>query len=547
MSVADLSSAQTLGRRLSDSEVLQGRFGLFEGDRFSSWSWASLHHDANCAASQLAQDASPGDRIGVLCTNSRAAVVAIRAVWLMGGVLVPIQLPPRSLTSATYLQAVERCLTITGTRTVVVDDALTNMMGPLGSAVSVRSVSSLVSAGSSLDTTSARAVAANDLALVQFTSGSTSEPRGVALTHRQILANVTAATERLAIAPDDKLMSWLPLYHDMGLVGMLLTSMLIGCDLGLGRPQDFVSRPRRWAEWIAACRATVTAGPEFGYAMAARSLVGTASADLASIRVAVNGGEPINAAGFRNFVTIAERHGMPVSAPAPSYGMAEVGIAAALPMPGGGLRTERVRRGELPVGGVVPAVTNGEATEAVLLGGAVRGMEIRIVDPGSGSDLGLRRFGEVQLRGTSLMSGYYGELAVRDALDADGWFPTGDLGYLVGEDLVVCGRQKEVILVAGRNLFPQDVERVVNLLPTVRSGCAVAVGIPGRAGSERLCVAVEPAESDENPAPEVASIVAAEIGIRPTVMVLPRGTLPKTSSGKLQRTRVRELALGEFG
>jgi fatty-acyl-CoA synthase len=393
------------------------------------------------------------------------------------------------------------------------------------------------------------------LAVLQFTSGSTSEPKGVMLPHRVFCANLDGIAQRghLDVA-DDVLVSWLPLYHDMGLVGMLGTGMTTGTRLVLGAPQDFTSRPARWMEWISTYGGTVTAGPNFAYALATRSLRRGEPMDLSRLRIAINGAEPIDPGTMRDFVDAGARHGLQPGAVFPAFGMAEVAIAGTFPEPGSGLTTDWVDRRVLETERyAAPAEPSaGHGKEYVRLGSAIAGLELRIVEPSSGELLEDREVGELEIRGTSVTPGYYRDPDATEALFHDGWMRTGDLAYLIGGELVLCGRIKDVIIAGGRNIFPEDVERAAAGVPGVRPGNVIVFAVDGKRG-EAMVVVAETRDGDsaiDDPHAirrQLADVAKRVSGLPPhAVVLLPAGTLPKTSSGKLQRSLCRQRYLDGY-
>jgi fatty-acyl-CoA synthase len=389
------------------------------------------------------------------------------------------------------------------------------------------------------------------VAVLQFTSGSTADPKGVVLPNHTICANLDAVATAAALDPrSDVLVSWLPLYHDMGLVGFLMLPLTTGTPLVLGAPQDFLAAPLRWMEWISRFGGTATAGPNFAYVLATRALRTASDLDLSTLRIALNGAEPVDPDSVEKFVAEAARHGMDPGAVFPAFGMAEVMIGGAFQEPGLGLRTDVVDRRVLETERYAAPV-DGDADGArrlAVLGRPLPGLEFRICDPETGELRREREVGELQIRGTSVTPGYYGNADATAAMFVDGgWLRTGDLAYLLDGELVVCGRIKDVIIVGGRNVFPEDVERAVATVDGVRAGNVIAFGVEGRRGKEGLIVVAESKDADvEACRRTVAERVREAVGLpaREVVLVAP-GTLPKTSSGKLQRSLCKQRYLDE--
>jgi fatty-acyl-CoA synthase len=391
------------------------------------------------------------------------------------------------------------------------------------------------------------AVSAGDLAVLQFTSGATADPKGVMLPHRAIVANLDAAAQAGRLQDDDVFVSWLPLYHDMGFIGLLTLPMISGTELVLAPPLEFLASPSRWMEWLSEFRGTVSAGPNFAYALAARSLRRMNDLDLSRWRLALSGAEPVDPATMEAFCEAGARHGLDPMAVYPCFGMAEVAIAGTFPEPMTGLRLDTVDRAALETERrAVPATGEGSRTLA-FLGRAVPGLEIRVCDPFSGAVLDDRVAGELEIRGTSVTPGYYEHPDATAAAFHDGWLRTGDQAYLVDGELVLCGRIKDMIIVAGRNVFPEDVERAVADVDGVRAGNVVAFGIEGRRGFEAIVIVAETKADDTNPVRDaVARRVKESVGLAVAdVLLVQPGTLPKTSSGKLQRSLARTRYLAE--
>ena len=299
------------------------------------------------------------------------------------------------------------------------------------------------------------------------------------------------------------MVSWLPLYHDMGLVGFLAIPMTTGVQLVQAAPQDFMAKPGNWMQWISDWGGTATAGPNFAWVLATRALARHADAeapglDLSTLTLALNGAEPVDPKAVEAFVVAAERFGFTPGGVFPAFGMAETAIGAVFPRRGTGMICDTVDREVLERIGVAKQVDVSDPDELdlsarrlPLLGTAVPGMEIRVVDPVTREDKPERHVGELLLRGTSVTPGYYKREEATAALFHDGWLCTGDLAYLLDGQLVLCGRIKDVIIVGGRNVFPEDIERAVGGLDGVRAGNVIAFGMEGYKGKESVVVVAE--------------------------------------------------------
>ena len=503
--------------------------------------WAQLHSDARTMAAGLqARGVGPGHHVALLGPTSRPLVTAIQATWLAGATVVVLPLPLRLGSLDEYVAETRAKVRGSDATLVVVDPALAAFADPAPGDPPVVLLSELSGATGELV---APPPDPDALAVLRFTSGSTAAPKGVMLPHRTVLANVDGAVEVAGLdVESDRLVSWLPLYHDMGLIGMLTLPMVTGVDLVLARPQDFMAAPARWVEWISRYRGTASAGPNFSYALTARALRRASGLDLSSWRIALNGAEPVDPDTVTAFCQAGAAHGLDPGAAFPAFGMAEVAIAGTFPEPGRGLVTDVVDRRVLEADRyAAPSLDRPGACRLARLGRPVPGLEMRVCDPGTGATMTDREVGELQLRGTSVTPGYYRQPEATAAAMTAGWLKTGDLAYLVDGELVVCGRIKDVIIVGGRNVFPEDVERAAAAVDGVRAGNVVAFGVEGRKGREGMVVVAETRAADPGPVRQaVANRVLEAIGIpAEEVMLVVAGTLPKTSSGKLQRSLCR--------
>jgi fatty-acyl-CoA synthase len=508
--------------------------------------YAQLHDEARAAAAALqARGIGPGHQVAVLGPTTRALVTAIQAGWLAGAAVVVLPLPMRLGSLDEFVAQTRQRIVGADASVVLVDPDLAAFVSPEPGDPPMVMFGDLLGAWGSprADRWEAPSIDEDDLAILQFTSGSTADPKGVMIPHRQLGANVDAIRSGTGLVDGDCGVSWLPLYHDMGLIGLLTTPMAWGIDLVLAAPQDFLAAPAHWMQWISDYRGTHTAGPNFSYVLAARALGRGEPLDLSSLRVSLNGAEPVDPATARSFIAAGERHRVHPGAVFPAFGMAEATLAVNFPPVGAGLGVDIVDRRVLETDHfAAPAAPDAEGRrELALLGRPVDGMEIRICDPDTHRVRSDREVGELQIRGTSVTPGYFRRPDATAALfTPDGWLRTGDLGYLVEGQLVVCGRMKDLIIVGGRNVWPEDIERAVGQVDGVRAGNVIAFGVHGRKGKESVVVVAEArlqAEAADGVRGAVAQRVRESIGIPAddVVLVLP-GTLPKTSSGKLQRS-----------
>ncbi len=543
-----MTAPMTLTQRIEIASHRDATATFISGDTAETVPWSQVHAEARAMAAVLqARGILPGDHVAALGPTTRSLVTLIQATWLAGAAIVVLPLPMRlasieefiSQTRARVLQADTKLLVVDGQLAPFMDDQPGDPERMVLDDLTAEAATTGPDAWQRVDDDPDR------LAILQFTSGSTSEPKGVMLPHRVVCANLDGLTEVGQLQDDDVFVTWLPLYHDMGLVGLLGTPMTTGRDLVLGAPQDFTARPARWMEWLSTYGGTVTAGPNFAWALAARALRRADTLDLSRLRIALNGAEPIDADSVRSFVDAAAAHGMRPGAVFNAFGMAELAIAGTFPEPLAGLRTDRVDQRVLEAERLATPVDEGSenAKEYAILGRPIPGLEMRIVDPADDRPLRDREIGELQIRGTSVTPGYYKKPDVTAALFRDGWLCTGDLAYLLDGELILCGRIKDVIIVGGRNIFPEDVERAATTIDGVRAGNVIAFGIEGRKGHETMVVVAETgAGADTDAVRRQVHKVAREVTGVPLadVVLVPPGTLPKTSSGKLQRSLCRD-------
>lgn len=392
----------------------------------------------------------------------------------------------------------------------------------------------------------------DDPALVQYTSGSTGDPKGVRLSHANILANIQAIGKAIAISPADIGVTWLPLYHDMGLIGSWLTSLYYGIPIAILSPLAFLARPARWLWAIHSHRATLSAAPNFAFDLCVRKVsdVELEGLDLSSWRLAFNGSESVSPETIERFTGRFAPYGFKAETMCPVYGLAECAVSLTVPPLGYPPRVDRVAREAFErVREARPALPEDRTPlRFVSCGRPLAGHEIRIID-GAGRPVAERIEGRIEFRGPSVMSGYCRNPDATRAVLHDEWLDSGDLGYRAEGELFITGRAKDLIIKAGRNLYPQEVEEVVGDVPGIRKGCVAAFGVTdAEAGTERLVVIAESRETAservEEIRTEVLDRIVTAIGLPPDTLVIARpGTVFKTSSGKIRRSAMRDAYL----
>lgn len=398
-------------------------------------------------------------------------------------------------------------------------------------------------------------------AFIQYTSGSTGDPKGTILTHRNVLANIRAMGSVLKAGPSDVMVSWLPLYHDMGLIGAFLGSLYFGASLILMSPFSFIARPSRWLQAIHRHKGTLSAAPNFAYELCLRRVTDhdLQGLDLSSWRAALNGAEPVSENTLRHFSDKFRPCGFQPSAFMPVYGLAESSVGLAFPPLGRGPRIDFVQRQALFREGRAIRSTPGDPKTAACVGSGfpLPGHEIRIVNA-RGREMGEREVGILEFRGPSATSGYFRNAEATRALFRGDWLDSQDFAYLSQGEVFITGRVKDTIIRAGRNIYPYEIEERIGDLKGTRKGGIAVFGSPDpESGTERLIVAVETEVAKAEPddlrrlslQQEVLK-VASELleGPPDHILLVPPRSIPKTSSGKIRRSTCRELyERHEFG
>jgi fatty-acyl-CoA synthase len=526
------------------------------GDSFVPW--RQIHDEARVVGAALqARGLVPGDHVAILGPTSRQLITIIQGCWLAGVASMVLPLPMRMGSLDAFIESTRGRIRDGDAKLILIDELLAAFYEPTIGDPPIELMAALLPGSSSAPSGEQLEIPAHDperLVILQYTSGSTSEPKGVMIPDRVLAANIDAACAAAEFGEDEVMVSWLPLYHDMGLVGFLSIPMTNGCQLIQAAPQDFLAKPGSWMQWISDWGGTATAGPNFSWVLATRALGRMSGLDLSTLTLALNGAEPIDPKAVEAFVLAAAPFGFKPGSVFPAFGMAEVAIAGVFPPRHRGMLCDSVDRIVLERDRIAKPLDAGDAEEELFvrriprLGKPVPGLEMRIVDPATYDELPERHVGELLLRGTSVTPGYYKRPDATAALfRRGGWLCTGDLAYIVEGELVLCGRIKDVIIVGGRNVFPEDIERACGTLDGVRAGNVIAFGVEGYKSKESVVVVAEVRTDDPRRVREALHHRTLDVcGLPPRdVMLVKPGTLPKTSSGKLQRAKCRDLYLEE--
>jgi acyl carrier protein len=546
------------------------------GERTYTLTFGELYAAGNRCAAELARRGVPaGGRVALMLPTSRAFFVSYAGILLAGAIPVPIYPPFRADRIEEYaarqsaiLNNAEVCMLLTFRRAESVAKLLRPRVHSLAGVVDAEKLIEAadkappLSPGAlPLHVTGSRARQGSDIALLQYTSGSTGDPKGVILTHANLLANMRAIGEAVQITPDDVGISWLPLYHDMGLIGAWLTLLYFGTPLAVMSPLAFLTRPERWLQAFHKHRGTIAAAPNFAYELCVRKIADKdiKGIDLSSWRAALNGAEPVNPETLERFAERFASYGFRREAQLPVYGLAESALGVTIPPLNRGPLVDRVERETFAARGrAVPAAPDDETAIAFVSSGkTLPGHEVRIVDE-SGSEVPDRTEGFLWFRGPSATAGYYRNPKATEALLPCGpatgpgefaWVNSGDRAYRADDEFYVTGRVKDIIIKGGRNLYPHEVEELAARAEGIRKGCIVAFGLKDEAtGTEKLVVVAETRERDAARRSALAStvtdLVSRGLGLPPDrVELIPPGSIPKTSSGKLRREETKQLYL----
>jgi fatty-acyl-CoA synthase len=513
--------------------------------------WGEVHEKARRAAGGLAAaGVGHGEAVGVLAGAPVEIAPTAQGVWMRGATVTMLHQPTPRTDLLLWAEDTTTVIDMIDARVVIVSDPFMAAVPVLENAgIRVVTVEQLLAA----DPTDPVETGEDDLAMMQLTSGSTGSPKAVQITHRNLVSNAEAMFVGARYNVDtDVIVSWLPLFHDMGMTGFLVVPMYFGAELVKVTPMDFMQDTLLWAKLIDKYKGTMTAAPNFAYAVLAKRLrkQQPGQFDLSSLRWALSGAEQVEPAVVEDLCDAGAPFGLRREAILPAYGMAETTVAVSFSECGTGLSIDEVDADMLAVLHRAVPATTGNVRRLATLGPVLAGLQARVVDEDA-NELPTRGVGVIQVRGEPVSPGYTTLAGFVSSQDGQGWYDTGDLGYLTEKaHIVVCGRVKDVIIMAGRNVYPTDIERAAARVLGVRPGCAVAVRLNAGHRRETFAVAVESnAFEDRGDARRIRRAVAhevfSEVDVRPrNVVVLAPGTIPKTPSGKLRRAHALSLVGG---
>nr|WP_283938468.1 fatty acyl-AMP ligase [Sphingomonas alba] len=555
----------SLPRRVADFPTLgealdyaaRGQRGMnfhdARGTLAQAYPYALLREDALAHARRfMALGLKKGDRLALVAETGPDFAACFFGAVYAGLWPVPLPLPTSFGGREAYVEQLRVMLTSSDPQLFLYPQELADFAGEAARICKVESRNWEGLDGLDQSSADLPSSTEGEIAYLQYSSGSTRFPHGVAVTHRALLDNLHAHGVGIEVDPADRVISWLPWYHDMGLVGCMLSPIANQISVDYLKTEDFARRPLAWLDLISRNPGTsVSYSPTFGFDICSRRMSSQTRAadrfDLSRWRIAGNGADMIRPDVMQAFVDSFADAGFKAGAFCPSYGLAEATLAVSIMPPGQGIRIELVEESELSGVGTPSQERPRRYRAIVNCGKAVAGMEIQVRDA-SGAVSPDRSIGKVYCRGSSVMHSYFRDQESTNAcLSADGWLDTGDMGYLSGGYIFIVGRAKDMIIINGRNHWPQDIEWAVEQLPGFKSGDIAAFAITGPSGEETPAVLVHCRVSDPEERgrlrDDIRERVRAITGITPVVELVPPRTLPRTSSGKLSRTKARNLYL----
>lgn len=497
-----------------------------------------------------------GETVAIMQPTNPGFFYTFFGALLAGGIPVPIYPPFRAHMLEAYAKTEAHILRSAEVRFLVTFEQAENLSHLLQAFVpSLKEVTTVDTLMQPQELTKLFNAKSDGFAFIQYTSGSTADPKGVLLTHHNLLSNIRAYGKAVNVTPNDVAVSWLPLYHDMGLIGMWLGSLYYGIPLILLTPFTFLNHPERWLWAIHYHRGTHSGAPNFAYELCVRKIDPSMieGLDLGSWRMAANGAEKVYPRTLEQFADKFALYGFKRNALLPVYGLAESTVGLTIPPIGREFWIDHVNRKKFEEDREAVPASEKNSLAFVSCGSPIEGHEIRIVDD-EDNELPERHVGNLQFRGPSSMKGYYNNPRATQAAYHDGWLDTGDLAYVAEGEVFITGRRKDLIIKAGRNLYPAELEELVGSIPGVRQGCVVAFGTTDmQRSTEQLIVVAETREKTKAKHEEIImkinEAISAALDIAPdhVVLVAPR-IVPKTSSGKLQRAACKTMYLeGRLG
>ena len=524
------------------------------GALVQAYSFAELRRDALASAYRLiAAGIRPGDRIALVAeTGPEFAMLFFGAVYA-GAWPVPLPLPTSFGGKESYVEQLRVQLASCDPKLLIFPPELSAMAIEAAHLAGLDAIDWDALAAREAPEAALPPAKSDDIAYLQYSSGSTRFPHGVIITHHALLNNLAAHAHGMQLTGTDRCVSWLPWYHDMGLVGCFLSPVANQVSVDYLKTEDFARRPLAWLDLIT--RAALTGGtaisysPTFGYDICARRMSSQTKVsdrfDLSGWRLAGNGADMIRPDVMQSFVDAFTDAGFQASAFLPSYGLAEATLAVSIMPPGEGIRVELVE--ETQLSGVPAGQDRPQRFRAIVnCGKPVKDMRVEVREE-DGTPLPDGAIGKIWCAGPSLMRGYFRDPDATDACMADGWLDTGDMGYVSDDYIYIVGRAKDMIIVNGRNHWPQDIEWAVEQLPGFKAGDIAAFAITTPGGEETPAVLVQCRTSDDSERQrlreEIRERVRSVTGMNCVIELVPPRTLPRTSSGKLSRTKARNLYL----
>jgi fatty-acyl-CoA synthase len=515
------------------------------------YSFTELRADALAMARRLvAAGVKPADRIALVAETSPEFAALFFGVVYAGAWPVPLPLPTSFGGRDSYIEQLRVQLASCDPTLLVYPPELAQMAGESARIADVEGIDWAEFIERDVPNLALPRAKGDDIAYLQYSSGSTRFPHGVAITHHALLNNLAAHSHGMDIQPSDRCISWLPWYHDMGLVGCFLSPIANQVSTDYLKTEDFARRPLAWLDMISRNQGTtISYSPTFGYDICARRMSSQTKAsdrfDLSRWRLAGNGADMIRPDVMQSFVDAFSDAGFKASAFLPSYGLAEATLAVAIMPPAEGIRVELVE--ETQLSGVAAGQDRPQRHRAIVnCGKPVRDMKVEIREE-DGTPLPERAIGKLWCSGPSVMVGYFRDEAATAACMKDGWLDTGDMGYLSDGYVYIVGRAKDMIIINGRNHWPQDIEWAVEQLPGFKAGDIAAFAITTPGGEETPAVLVQCRSSDDAERirlrEEIRERVRSVTGMNCVIELIPPRTLPRTSSGKLSRAKARNLYL----